>query len=248
MAELAVVRELFFAQPGRSLGQQVLEVTSQGIVGNGTDKQFVENVLWSNQGIVFATFNFPGGSNDDDPVTAGWTGIFANTTLQEQERSERGLANARWLNATFDLATANNAPSVILMTQADMWDTRQIPSPGLNGYTPFVTQMASRILAFNKPVLLICGDSHVKKFDSPLLSNNATAPFTPSCDTSTNSSVLCDLSKIHNTPQVPNFRRLIVKGSGEAGATLWHKIIIDPTATTPSNAFTITDICYDNCP
>jgi hypothetical protein len=203
--------------------------------------------MWTDQGIVFATFNTPGGSNDDDPVTSPWTGNFSNVGAQNQERNERSAANLRWLNATFDLAAGIGASSVVLITQADMWDTEKIPSPGVTAHTPFISLTASRSIAFTKPVLLINGDSHAFKIDTPLVSNGATGPITALCDTSTNTTVLCDLSKIHNTPAVPNFRRIVVKGSAEVGANLWHKITIDPYSTSATTAFTFASVCYDNC-
>jgi hypothetical protein len=55
------------------------------------------------------------------------------------------------------------------------------------------------------------------------------------------------LSKIHNTPSVPKFRRIVVKGSGEAGPSLWLKLTIHPSATTIDTAFTFANVCYDNC-
>jgi hypothetical protein len=37
--------------------------------------------MWEDSKVVFATFNMPGGSNND---TAPWTGTFANPTRQAQ--------------------------------------------------------------------------------------------------------------------------------------------------------------------
>lgn len=252
LAELAGVRNLFFSKPGELLGMTRKVVTSQAnAFSNTTDAQFVENVRFIENDILFATFNIPGGSNDDDVFSpsSAWTGIFANATAQDKERQERSAANLRWLDAAFNLATLRQAKIVVIMIQADMWDTEKAfaGQPGLSNYSPFVAKLAARTLSFGKFVLLINGDSHVFKVDTPLLSNGATGPITALCDKSTNPAVLCDLSKIHGTPPVPNFMRIVVKGSGEAPPFYWTKLKITPRAKTIQTAFTYENVCYDKC-
>jgi hypothetical protein len=246
LSELDNIRELFFAKPGRSLGLTEKIVTSQAIAySNMMDKKFVENVMWQDNHIVFSTFNQPGGSNDNDEVAAPWTAPFTNSTAQRAERIEREAANLRWLNATFALAQ-QNAKAVVIMTQADMWDTEKYPIPGLSNHGPFVQLLAANSLVFNKPVLVLNGDSHTFKVDSPLVSNGATGPFAPNCDTSV-VIARCDLSKIHNTPAVPKLRRIVVQGSGETAPLYWTKLTINSNANNIADVFTYTNVCYSGC-
>ena len=251
LAELASVRELFFSKPGEVLGKTRMQVLSQAYAfTNPTDAQFVENVMWMDRRITFATFNIPGGGNDDDAVSTPWTGVFANATAQNKERLERSAANLRWLDATFDAAARRGVKAVVIMTQADMWDTEKVVSPGLNLYTPFVAKLASRSLTFGKPVLVINGDSHVYKVDTPLVSNGGITNITnfiTFCDTSNVTGVRCDPASMHGTPSVPNLMRIVVKGSGESGPLYWTKVKITPGAATIQQAFTVENVCYDKC-
>lgn len=245
LSELAAIRALFFAKPGLSLGMTEKSVTSQAFSATAADKQFVENVMWKDNDVVFSIFNLPGGSNDDDPVKAPWTFPYNDTAAQNKERTEREAANLRWLDATFALASTANAKAVVLMTQADMWDADKYTSPGLNNYRKFVQQMAMQAQAFDKPVMLLHGDSHEFKVDTPLVSNGGTAPFARFCDT--NATNPCDLSKIHATVPVPKLRRIVVKGADRSGPLVWLKLTINPNAANINDVFTFANVCYDKC-
>jgi len=234
LAELASVRELFFAKPGRSLGRIEKRVISQAEDYDATspsDSQFVENVMWEDEGVVFATFNMPGGSNDD---ADGWTGAFAKPAAQAQERVDRDGANARWLDAAFDFAARRHARAVVIGLQADMWDTEKVGDGVLTNYTPFVQKLAARSLAFRRPVLLLNGDSHNFKADQPLVASTGVVP-TNLCASTT----VCDLSLIHKTPAVPNFRRIVVEGSGVGQH--WLKLTINPES---KDVFSWVNVAY----
>jgi hypothetical protein len=69
-------------------------------------------------------------------------------------------ADVRWLNAAFAMANAYNAHSVVIIGQADMWDTSDAPAHQTN-YEPIVQAMADDTTAYGKPVLYLNGDSHV---------------------------------------------------------------------------------------
>jgi len=224
LKELEGVRKLFFSKPGYTLGVQKL-VVSQALSYDPAypdDAAFVENVMWRDQctHVVFATFNFPGGSNDD---TSQWTAPFTNDIEQLDERTKREAANLRWLDAAFDMAAQQGTKAIVIATQADMWDTEKVASIGLDKYTPFVQKLASRSLAFAKPVLVVNGDSHVFKADQPLVPSGIAGPLVDGCVPG----VTCDISLIHNTPEVPNLRRIVVWGSNDAQK--WLKLTIDKT-------------------
>jgi hypothetical protein len=232
LRELASVRELFFAKPGTSLGRKEKKLISQAESfddAHPTDSQFVENVMWVDEDVVYATFNMPGGSNDDaDP----WTVPFTDEPARIQEKEDRDGANSRWLDAAFDLAARRHAKAVVVALQADMWDTEKVSK--LTNYTPFVQQLAQRSLAFRRPVLVLNGDSHVFKADRPLVPSTGVAP-TDGCA----STGACDLSVIHGTPAVPNLQRIVVEGSGEGQH--WLKLTVKPEGR---NVFSWQNVAY----
>jgi Calcineurin-like phosphoesterase len=211
LKELASVRTLFFAKPGKTLGMTEKDVWSQAKYFDPAypaDAQFVENVMWEDAKVVFATFNMPGGSNND---TSPWTNGFENPTAQAAEVSARAAANIRWLQTAFEHAEHSNAKAVVLALQADMWDPEAaaIGGAGLDQYKPFVRELATRSLHFRRPVLLLNGDTHLFLVDRPLANPGSTT------------------GQIHNTPPVPNLLRIVVQGSTNPPAE-WLRLTIDP--------------------
>ena len=208
LTQLGVVRSIFFAHPGQTLGQNPLQVTSQADApdpAHPADAQFVENVMWEQSKTVFVTLNIPGGSNNDiDP----WFSQATPNAAQALEMAERTAADVRWLDAAFAKAEADHAHSVVIVGQADMWDTSDAPAHQTN-YEPIIAAMASNARTYGKPVLYLNGDSHVFESDNPLSSSDP-------------------LYSIHPVGySVPNFHRITVHGK-----TLpleWLKLTIDPS-------------------
>ncbi|HZZ91374.1 MAG TPA: hypothetical protein VFE23_02370 [Usitatibacter sp.] len=221
--ELAAVRGLFFSRPGVTLGVNEMDVTTQAKAfdpAHPQDAQFVENVIWEDSHIVFATLNVPG-SNDD---TLPWTGTFANPAAQANEIAQRDAANLRWLESAFATAQRDNARALVLALQADMWDPAAVApgGDGLNAYTPFVQRLAQLALAYGRPVLLLNGDSHLYEADQPLADPTSAS------------------GMIHHAPAVPNLTRITVQGSTNAPAE-WLRLTIDPSRNAP---FTWTNVPY----
>jgi hypothetical protein len=210
IANLALVRSIFFPQPGVTLGVHKRDVLSQGVLEHN---QFVENVLWARSRIVFVTINLPGGSNNDNAI---WYGAPAQSDAQQTEVSERTAADLRWLDAAFAVARANHAAGVVIGTQADMWDPEN-GAANLTQYEPLIQRIASLTTSFGKPVLLFNGDSHVYRSDNPL---SASDP----------------LNALHPGYDVQNFHRVVVHGS--TFPLEWLRLSIDPNASGSSpNAF-----------
>src|SRR5262249_35881220 len=125
---------------------------------------------------------------------------------------ERTGADLRWLDAAFAQATADGVEGVVIELQADMWD----PEKGAAhqaGYEPFVLNIATHTVAFGGPVLLLNGDSHVYKSDSPL---SAADP----------------INFMHPGYDVPNFHRIVVHGS--TFPLEWLKLTVTPGQTAPN--------------
>jgi hypothetical protein len=210
--ELAAVRSLFFPNPGTTLGAQKRRVLTQAKKFSRTypaDAQFVENVMWEQSRVVFATVNMPGSNNDG----LAWTAPFTDETARTREAAQRTGAAIRWLQAAFATAEEDDAKAMVIGLQADMWDPAAVlpGGDGLSNYTLFVHELASLSLRFGRPVLLINGDSHVFGSDRPLAD--------PASAT----------GRIHAAPAVPNLARITVQGSTTAPSE-WLRLTIDPHA------------------
>jgi hypothetical protein len=206
VANLGLVRQLFFAEPGTALGNEKKKVVSQAQVDNSarpTNAEYVENVMWEQAGVLFVTVNIPGGSNNDADA---WYGA-AETAEQAQERKQRTQADLDWLDAAFAQATADQVGGVVILEQADMWDLDGKAAAHITGYEPFISKIATQTVAFGKPVLLLNGDSHVFRSDNPMVDNAPCVTEAGACgDDAYDNHPALDLN-------VPNFHRIVVHGS-----------------------------------
>ena len=210
LANLALIRSMFFAQPGMTLGgqKQVLSQAQFFDPAHPSDAKFVENVMFEQSKVLIVTINLPGGSNDDADV---WYAAPTATAAQLQEVVERDGADLRWLDTAFTLAQANGDVAVLISTQADMWDPANTVAH-LANFEPYVRSVATHTLAFGKPVLMFSGDSHVYQSENPLSASDPLAFLHPGYD-------------------VPNFHRVIVHGS--TFPLEWLKLKVDPAVNAP---------------
>ena len=161
---LDTLRRLFFAKPGQTLGKRRAAVRPQS-------RAFPENVLWNQAGVSFGTVHVVG-SNDNqlpwfnDRMVNGQPApeTPAETALRSREYVTREAAALAWIDAIFDDAVRRRAPGVVIGMQADMWDG--LPA-GQTAFAPIKAVIADRAARFGKPVLLLEGDSHVFKVDTP---------------------------------------------------------------------------------
>ncbi len=215
VANLDLIRSIFFSHPGHALGRRNKRVLSQAELpnwGHRSDAKFVENVMWVESRVVFVAVNLPGGSNNDNDI---WYGVPSQSPAQAQEVAERTGADLRWLDAAFSLAKAVRAKAMVIQAQADMWD----PEKGAAhqaAYEPFVQSVAEHTTAFGRPVLMLNGDSHVYLSDNPLA---ATDP----------------LNYMHPGYDVPNFHRIVVHGS--TFPLEWLRLTVDPHQDAPVSDF-----------
>jgi hypothetical protein len=211
IANLALVRSIFYPTAGQSLGTNKQSVFSQAQLvdaAHPADASYVENVMWEQSNVLFVAINLPGGSNNDQDV---WYGAPTATPAQTQESADRTAADLRWLDLAFAQADADRIAAVVIVAQADMWD----PEKGAAhqaGYEPFVLNVATHTMAFGKPVLMFNGDSHVYQTGNPL------DPAGPNY-------------AMHPGYNVPNFHRIVVHGS--TVPLEWLKVTIDPAVNAP---------------
>ena len=206
---LDTLRSTFFVTPGATLGRTRRAVTSQA--SSPGYAAYRENVRWEDAGVVLTTVNLPGSNNGSLPwfSAAGQISTPALVAAQSAEVQQRSAAANRWLNETFDRATSIGAPAVVLFTQADMFSSTS-GAAGVSGYASVVSTLASRAAAFNRPVLLMTGDSHAFRVTKPLATPNTLYPGL--------------------TTVAPLLTQVVVEGEQ---TTEWLEITIDPRAVQP---------------
>jgi hypothetical protein len=231
IANLNLVRSIFFADPGHTLGRSKFVLTQAWLHDPAfpSDGNYVENVMWVQSGVLFVTVNIPGGSNNDQDI---WYGIPTMSTAQAQEVSERTGADIRWLNAAFAVARAIRVKGLVIQTQADMWDLDGKAATHLTGYEGIIGVIAAKTAEFGKPVLMFNGDSHIYRSDNPLM-QGAACVAEPSSGAAATACLSDDWTQ-HPYYSVPNFHRVVVHGS-----TLpleWLKLAVNPRANAPASA------------
>jgi hypothetical protein len=163
---LATIRRMFFPKPGETLGTDQADVRFQS-------RAFPENVGWTSAGVRFGTVHVVG-SNDDqapwfgdrvDPATGAPKPETAEeAALRGREYTAREAAALDWIDGIFDDAEAHHAPGVVIGMQADMWDGA---ASDQTAFIAIKAVLAQRAAKFGRPVLLLEGDSHVFKVDTP---------------------------------------------------------------------------------
>ncbi len=160
LAALAAVRRIFFPQPGVTLGKPET-VTSQDSSG------YPENVRFAKQGVRFAALHVVGANDDLDP----WKGLGLTTATTEQVAEEQARMTATIANmrAAFAEAKAAGDRAVVLMMQADMFNTDFTSmATQASGFRPLVQAMVDEASQYSGPVYLFNGDTHFFKQDQPL--------------------------------------------------------------------------------
>jgi hypothetical protein len=235
---LELVRSIFFAVPGYSLGGRNKQVLTQALNydwTHPTDARYVENVMWEQSRVLFVTLNIPGGSNNDSD---NWFGQ-ARTQAQTDEIAQRTQADLDWLAAAFVTAERDDVEAIVIQLQADMWDLDSKPVSHLANYEAFVGSIAAHTRAFAKPVLLFNGDSHHYRSDNPLKRGEPcvfeapTGAGTVPCSSIPNAiDFTQDAWNNHMGYDVPNFHRVVVHGSTEP--LEWLRLTISPGVNAAS--------------
>jgi hypothetical protein len=226
---LALVRSIFFAQPGKTMGG-AMDVHTQAREFDPAfpnDAQYVENTWFIKNGVLVVATNIPGGSNNG---TDPWYGAPSMSAQQQTEVANRTAAAQRWLKAAFNQAKSNGGVAAMLvLVQADMWDLDgKTTNAHISNYKPYIDIIAAGAGAFGQPVLLVNGDSHTYRSDNPL-AKGSPCLVEPSSGAA---ATACTFDSYDNQPNgynVPNFHRVVVHGS--TTPLEWLKLTVDPRAS-----------------
>jgi Calcineurin-like phosphoesterase len=154
------IREIFFNAPTRSLGGKRLSLISQA--QGAPFSEFVENVRWTHEGILFATVHLIGSRNGLKPFPG-------RTAADDVAAKTRTDAAAAWLRETFAAARAGNASAVVIGFHANPAFEEPVSDPYRQLYEPFMTVLEEEVERYGKPVLVVQGDDHVYTVDHPLV-------------------------------------------------------------------------------
>lgn len=139
---LEMLRTRFFTT-GESLGQRRIALTRQACCA--------ENVRWSHQGVLFAALNISGSPLPPDP---------RSDALE--------AATLRWLDDAFTQARMTDAHALVIAFHANPQFPAHARRTPRARYQMLLDRLAVGAAAFDKPVLLIHGDTHRYRVDHPL--------------------------------------------------------------------------------
>lgn len=148
---LTKLRQVFFANPGQSLGKVPIKVTSQA-QAMPAFSIYVENVRFSKNEVLFASVHVPGSNN----------GFESQEPESAKEFFARDKANVAWIAAAFAEAEGTGAKAVVMFMHAE-FDEARFPNgamPRQSGFVQTLDAIEAGAKRFGKPVLLIHGDEH----------------------------------------------------------------------------------------
>jgi hypothetical protein len=164
LERLAKLRAMFHATES-SLGQRTMPLRRQS-----TDRRFSayrENMRWTAGDVHFVALNIPGSNNNHD-----------RTEAMDDEHVARMAANEAWLNETVRLALTEKARAMVVFFHANPGFARNTnPRTRRDGYITWRAMLAEAATRFDKPILLIHGDSHTHRIDQPLRKQGSDATF-----------------------------------------------------------------------
>jgi hypothetical protein len=132
----------------------------------------VENRRWTIGGVTYASINIQGSCNN-----------LCDTAPDPAEFAARNQADILWMQQTFEEARARNSSAIMLISQADpgfdatdptrspvrdpktLAETDRQP----DGFQSFLLALRDQVIAFEKPVAYVHGDSHYFRIDKPFL-------------------------------------------------------------------------------
>jgi len=143
LERLAKLRELFSGGE-ESLGRRRIRLARQS-------PDYPEHARWRHGDVLFVTLNVPGNAN--------------NARRMPEEFRGRSAAVGKWLEQSFNLARGDRLRAVVIFMQANPWG---FPTSRYTGFRELLATMAKETLGFDGKVLLVHGDTHRFRVDSPL--------------------------------------------------------------------------------
>jgi hypothetical protein len=133
---------------------------------------YVENRRWTYKGVTYVTLNVQGSCNN-----------LCDTAPDPDEFAARNAADIEWLHAAFAAAKADRSAALMIIAQADPgWDlsdptraptrdprTLAETDGQPDGFQTYLLALRDEVIAFQRPVAYVNGDSHYFRVDRPFL-------------------------------------------------------------------------------
>jgi hypothetical protein len=209
---LAYLRNTFYPS-NLSLGQSPITLIRQSSTPGF--QLYKENVIWRVGDIIFVGINQPGSNNNSQRNIAA--SVPPPSDDNQGEYTARNAANIYWINKAFDMAAADSTTrAVMIFQQANPFERFLEPNQGYtrSGYEAFINTLRTRTVAFEKPVVLVGGDTHTVRIDKPLTT------LYPGHTGSTGSAI----HPATAGSRIKNFTRVEVFGSPD---THWVRAVVD---------------------
>ncbi|MFT5739651.1 MAG: hypothetical protein ACI822_000971 [Gammaproteobacteria bacterium] len=143
IASLGYIREVFYPDT-HSLGNNPLKLTRQPDIQ--MHSQTVENSAWRYEGVQFGTIHLVGVNNNLRPHNAA----------AMAEYQVRNPANLSWIEHLFDRARASDTRALVIAFHAEILRRNPLGT----GFEDTVLALKREALNFNKPILIVHGDTH----------------------------------------------------------------------------------------
>jgi hypothetical protein len=168
LERLAHLRQTMF-RSSASFGHRRLAFANGG-------PDYPENLRFRYGGVMFVGLNVPGSNNNKidkmslDPRSAR---SMDDLRRANEEYEHRDAANRAFLRNAFAQAKRDAALGLMLVIQADVMpeitDGAERARRDVDGYDAFLQALRDEVVRFERPVVLVHGDSHYFKVDKPFL-------------------------------------------------------------------------------
>ncbi len=210
---LSLVRKTYFTA-NLSLGKRPIALQRQS--DDPKYSLYVENAMLVKAPIVFVSIHMPGSNNNlEYKLVQGAPNSFYDN---DKEYTARNAANLAWLHKAFQTARDGKLLGIMILTQANMFETFLDTGAGAthSGFSDFITALRDEMRSFAGEVVMVSGDSHYMRVDKPL-----TDQF-PACVAGQTDCKPFDAALDARGVRVLNFTRVEVPGSGDVHWVLCH--------------------------
>jgi hypothetical protein len=210
---LALIRKTYFST-NQSLGRRT--ITLQRESEDPMYSLYAENAMLVKAPVVYVTIHMPGSNNNLEYKTVqGAANPFYDN---DREYTARNAANLAWLHKAFHTARDTNSLGVMILTQANMFESFMDTSTGAthSGFADFIAALRGELRAFKGEVVLVTGDSHYMRVHKPLTDQY------PACISGQSDCKPFDAALDARGNTVLNFTNVEVPGSNNVHWVLAH--------------------------
>jgi hypothetical protein len=213
LGRLSLIRRTFFST-NETLGATAMTVTRQS--DDPAYRLYSENAMVVVGPAVFVSIHMPGSNNNLEYKTAqGNPNPFYDN---DKEYTARNAANLAWLRAAFRAARDNRSYGLVILTQANVFESFMSTSTGSthSGFADFVSVLREETQKFDGQVVMVSGDSHYMRIDKPLTKTY------PGCTSAQGACTAIATPSESPGDRIYNFTRVEVPGDGDVHWIVAH--------------------------